>query len=50
VARTRAQCGYAWPLDVIDVCIGLLKTGVMPLLHLAQKQTEHMPEHGKTGW
>lgn len=22
----------------------------MPLLHLAQKQTEHMPEHGSTGW
>jgi hypothetical protein len=22
----------------------------MPLLHLAQKQTEHMPEFNKTGW
>mmetsp|Transcript_2879 Transcript_2879/g.9700 ORF Transcript_2879/g.9700 Transcript_2879/m.9700 type:complete len:244 (+) Transcript_2879:110-841(+) len=26
------------------------RSAVMPLLHLAQKQTEHMPEHGSTGW
>lgn len=26
------------------------RSGVMPLLLLAQKQTEDMPEHGSTGW
>jgi len=26
------------------------RSGVMPLLFMAQKQCEHMPEHGNTGW
>ena len=26
------------------------RSAVMPLLHLAQKQTERMQEHGSTGW